>query len=117
MDLLPASYGDADKEFVSGTRIDMTAQMPVKTLRKFEWVRDDPDSESRRVEAPWIDVDDKLLTSQMDKWEQKFSRLEDQRGRLLTLLEDSISSDLSSELLSRNQARMDEIIWERDTLG
>jgi hypothetical protein len=52
-----------------------------------------------------------------DKWEARRSRLVDQRGKLLTLLEESITHQLSKDLLTLKAPQMDKVIKEKDTLG
>jgi hypothetical protein len=51
IDLLSASFGEADKEFVRSKMIDMEVEKPVKTLKKLEEVRDTPGSALRTVEV------------------------------------------------------------------
>jgi hypothetical protein len=117
IDLLSASYGEAGKEFVDGKMIDIQALMPMKTLKKHEKVRDTPDSDVRIVEVDWTATDDAQLPTRLDKWETRCQRLEDNRGKMLTLLEASITPELSKELLLRHSAKVDVLIAKRDTLG
>jgi hypothetical protein len=69
------------------------------------------------VEVSWSATDDTQVSSRIGKWETRCNKLEDNRGKMLTLLESSITPELSSELLLRHSAQVDTLIAKRDTLG
>jgi hypothetical protein len=117
LDLESAAYGEAGDEFVAGERIKIEAEKPIKTLIRHELVRATPDSIPELVEVAWTASDDAQLQTRHDKWEARRSRLLEQRGKLLTLLEESITHQLSKDLLTLKAPQMDKIIRERDTLG
>jgi hypothetical protein len=90
IDLDTADYGEAGTEFLNGTLIDIDRELPMKTKKKYQWVKDTPESEPVRELMDWTVEDDKALPGLIRDHNARKRRLEEDRGRLCNFIIHSI---------------------------
>jgi hypothetical protein len=117
IDLDTADYGKAGTEFLNGTLIDIDRELPIKTKKKYQWVKDTPESEPVRELVDWTVEDDKALPGLIRDHNARKRRLDDDREHLCNFIMHSITEQLRKDVLSKQDAEITAMVATRNTLG